>query len=69
MSLYNSLTDNNSTSSKNLADTEFKASNGHSWKTSILVQFVMAGNLRLLIRRVEPMGEKHRTTYKYKQNQ
>lgn len=45
MSLYNSLTDNNSTSSKNLADTEFKASNGHSWKTSILVQFVMAGNL------------------------
>ena len=53
-----------SASSKNLADTEIKASSGHSWNQLILVQLVKAGNFLLRMRRVAPTGEKHKTTYK-----
>lgn len=61
----NVLTDNSSTSCKNLEDTEFKASTGHSWNQSIHVQLVTAGNFRLLTLNVDPTGEKHNTTYNY----
>ena len=56
------LTFNNSTSSRKRALTDFRASSGHSWNQSIDVQLVMAGNFLLLTRRVEPTGEKQRTT-------
>lgn len=49
-------------SSKNLADTELRASTGHSWNQSIEVQFVTAGNFRLLTLSADPTGEKHNTT-------
>ena len=55
-------------SSKNLADTELRASNGHSWNQSIQVQLVTAGNFLLLTLNVEPTGEKHNTTYNTIQN-
>lgn len=56
------LTARSSTSSKKRADTEFRASSGHSWNQSILVQLVTAGNFLLLTRRVDPTGEKQSTT-------
>ena len=43
-------------------DTERKASSGHSWNQSMLVQFTIAGNFRARTLRVEPTGEKHNTT-------
>ena len=42
--------------------TETRASWGHWWNQLMLVQFTMAGNLRARTRRVEPTGEKQRTT-------
>ena len=56
------LTSMSSTSERNLVLTEVRASSGHSWNQSILVQLTMAGNFRLRIRSVEPTGEKHSTT-------
>ena len=51
-------------SPRNLRDTDTKASLGHSWNQSVLVVLMRAGNLRLLLRRVLPCGEKHNTTLK-----
>ena len=51
-----------STSDRNLELTEMRASSGHSWNQSILVQLTMAGNLRALTLSVVPTGEKHSTT-------
>jgi len=56
------LTVSSSTSLRKRWLTDISASSGHSWNQSILVLFVTAGNLRLLIRRVLPTGEKQRTT-------
>lgn len=51
-----------STSDRNLELTEMRASSGHSWNQSMLVQLTMAGNLRALTLSVVPTGEKHSTT-------
>ena len=59
----NTLTGISSTSERNRELTDIRASCGHSWNQSILVQLTMAGNLRLLTLRVVPTGEKHSTTY------
>ena len=66
--LCNIPTDNKSTSSRKRLLTDINASSGHSWNQSILVQLVMAGNLRLLTRSVLPTGEKHNTTCGRKTN-
>jgi hypothetical protein len=58
-----SLTLRTSTSCRNLPETDIKASWGHSWNQSITVPLTMAGNLRDLIRRVDPTGEKHSTIF------
>lgn len=50
-------------SSRNLLLTDTRASSGHSWNQSMAVQLTMAGNLLARTRRVEPTGEKQRTTW------
>ena len=57
------LTGIRSTSERNRELTDIRASCGHSWNQSILVQLTMAGNFRLLTLRVVPTGEKHSTTF------
>jgi len=56
------LTAKTSRSFKNLDETEIRASLGHSWNQSIEEQLVRAGNLRDRILKVDPTGEKHKTT-------
>ena len=60
---FSELTEMRSISERNLELTEMRASSGHSWDQSMLVQFTMAGNFRARTRRVEPTGEKHSTTW------
>lgn len=55
-----------STSERNLELTDIKASSGHSWNQSMLVQLTMAGNLRARTRSVDPTGEKHSTTLSWR---
>ncbi|KAI1232528.1 CDP-diacylglycerol--glycerol-3-phosphate 3-phosphatidyltransferase, partial [Lamprotornis superbus] len=47
----------------NLLLTDTRASSGHSWNQSMAVQLTTAGNLLARTRRVEPTGEKQRTTW------
>ena len=56
------VTEMRSTSERKRLLTEMSASSGQGWNQSMLVQFTMAGNLRLLTLRVVPTGEKHSTT-------
>ncbi|KAL2297868.1 hypothetical protein Nmel_016434 [Mimus melanotis] len=48
---------------RNLLLTDTRASSGHSWNQSMAVQLTTAGNLLARTRRVEPTGEKQRTTW------
>lgn len=49
---------------RNFSETDSSASCGHSWNQSIYVQFMVAGNLRPLFRKIGPTGEKQRTIFK-----
>lgn len=60
--LGSQLTSMSGVSSRNLLLTDTRASSGHSWNQSMAVQLTTAGNLLALTRRVEPTGEKQRTT-------
>ena len=57
------LTVMSSTSERKRWLTETRASSGHSWNQSMLVQFTRAGNLRARTLRVDPTGEKQSTTW------
>lgn len=57
------LTSMSGVSSRNLLLTDTRASSGHSWNQSMAVQLTTAGNLLARTRRVEPTGEKQRTTW------
>lgn len=61
--LGSQLTSMSGVSSRNLLLTDTRASSGHSWNQSMAVQLTTAGNLLARTRRVEPTGEKHRTTW------
>lgn len=60
------LTGKTSMSCKNFAETDTNASCGHSWNQIIEVQLIKAGNLRDLTLKVDPTGEKHRTTFNWR---
>lgn len=61
--LGSQLTSMSGVSSRNLLLTDTRASSGHSWNQSMAVQLTTAGNLLARTRRVEPTGEKQRTTW------
>lgn len=57
------VSSSDSACSRNRYDTERRASSGHSWNQSMLVQLTMAGNFRDRTLRVDPTGEKQSTTW------
>ena len=54
-----------STSSRNLAATDSRASSGHGWNQSITVQLTSAGNFLDLFLNASPTGEKQRDMWRF----